>query len=50
VNLVIAAARKYMQIRDYATARTILQAAMRGARTLGDYSLLMQVLNQLPQS
>ena len=50
ISLVMATARKYMSVRDYATARNIIQAAMRGARTLQDYSLLLQVLNSIPKT
>jgi hypothetical protein len=48
VQLVMSTARAYINTRDYATARRILSAAMKNARTLGDFSLLQQMLNQLP--
>jgi hypothetical protein len=48
IQLVMATARAYMAARDFATARRILQAAMKGARTIGDYAVLQGLLQQIP--
>jgi hypothetical protein len=49
MELVMATARAYVAARDYSTARRILQAAMKGARTISDFSVLQGLLNSIPQ-
>lgn len=48
VQLIVATARAYINARDYVTARRILQSAIKSARNFGDYSILRQLLEQLP--
>jgi hypothetical protein len=48
VNLRIAAARAYLSMNDYISARRILEAGMKNARNLGEFNLLKAVLQQVP--